>query len=140
MIEQEHIATPEDDPIAWQRAHADHLRSDPYEICIPGFNGAAYAPVEVAGPGALDGLGDGSASRRAADWDCWPETTLVTDGTRAVVNVSELAHHRECAEASCITVWHKGKERQRQFVTLTFVFAPPPITAGRFTPTLVVVS
>lgn len=143
MSAQDHIGIPEDDLVGWWRAHAAHLRGDPFELCVPAFNGSAYAPVEISyevvgEPGERDEPGARSApDSRSADWDCWPEITLVGDGTRAFVNVSVLAHHRECAEASCIAVWHKGNERLRKYGERTFVFAPPPIVAGRFTPTLV---
>lgn len=136
MSEHNPVSIPEDDLVEWWRAHAAHLRGDPYDICIPAFNGVSYAEVEVDDVAAVSGIG--SSGRRTADRDCWPETTLVQDGTRVFVNVSELAHSRECSETSCIAVWHRSSERQRAFGERTFVFAMSPVVgASSPTPTLV---
>lgn len=147
MNEQEHcLGIPEDDPITWWRAHAAHLRSDLNEVCIPAYNGLPYAPVEVVDTTAAEShhhhgaaeeeTSTTSALRRPADWDCWPEVSLQHDSTRAFAHIAELAHHRECAETSCITVWANALQRRRSFGARTFVFATSPIVSERFVPTV----
>lgn len=113
----------------WSQAHAEHLRGDPHELCIPHFNGLPYDQAEILHtpgvpffwpqPGqALEGHHAGVVD--AAYWP-WPEVRLRATNTRAFVHCDELAHHRECTDTSCITVWDYATARQAIYRNRTFI-------------------
>lgn len=116
------------DGAPWSQVHAQHLRGDPHELCIPVFNGLPYAEIEMVDtPGAPcfwppERAGDARLAGPVGDrcWP-WPEVRLRIDSTRAFVHCDELAHRRECDDTSCITVWDYAIARRNTFGERTFV-------------------
>lgn len=114
-------------------AHAQHLAADPTDLTIPAYNGLRHAPIGDD-PGMF-ALWRGKRLIPMAVVNTRPKVELRHDNTRAHIHTNYLAHHRECASTTCISVWEMAARRARAFGNRTFVltgYARLSLPAGEF--------